>query len=122
MSRFFTGLILGFLLGAVAVGYNPGLAERMHAVLAGVTATILRGTEETAEAVGEAAKEAADEAEQAADEPDVDAEPTAPEAAEETRQAAEEAAEETAEAGREAAEEVEREAEGLDERPATDRQ
>lgn len=100
MGRFLVGLIIGAIVGVLAVGYNPEWADRLHEALTDATAAVMRGTEEAAETVGEAANEAADEAEQAAGDREAEAERTTGEPAEE----------------------VEREAQGSDEPPAADPQ
>ena len=68
MGKFIVGLIIGVLIGVAVVSYNPGLADRMQAVVEDTTGIVLRGTEEAAESVGDAARDAADEAGDAANE------------------------------------------------------
>ena len=72
MGKFLLGLIIGVIVGALAITYNPDLPERIRTALAEVTALVMRGTERAAEAVGEAADEVADEAREAVDEPVVE--------------------------------------------------
>jgi len=66
MGKFILGLIIGVLIGMAVVSYNPGLADRMQALVEDTTGIVLRGTEEAAESVGDAARDAADRAGDAA--------------------------------------------------------
>jgi hypothetical protein len=66
MGKFLLGLILGVVVGVLAMSYNPNLPEEVRAGLAEVTALVMRGTERAAETVGGAANEAAEEAGEAA--------------------------------------------------------
>lgn len=65
MGKFLLGLVIGVVVGALAMTYNPDLPERIRAAVAQATALVMRGTERAAEAVGEAADEVADEAREA---------------------------------------------------------
>jgi len=65
MGKFLFGLIIGLVVGVLAMAYNPNLPEEVRATLANVTGLVLRGTEEAAEGVGKAADEVADEARKA---------------------------------------------------------
>jgi hypothetical protein len=66
MGKFLLGLIIGVVVGVLAMAYNPNLPEEVRAGLVEVTALVMRGTERAAEAVGGAADEAAEEAGEAA--------------------------------------------------------
>ena len=66
MGKFLLGLIIGVVVGVLAMAYNPNLPERVRTGLVEVTALVMRGTERVAEAVGGVADEAADEAGEAA--------------------------------------------------------
>ena len=66
MGRFLVGLIVGVVLGILAMTVNPNLPQELRVVLANATALVMRGAGEAADKVGEAADEVADEAEQAA--------------------------------------------------------
>jgi hypothetical protein len=66
MAKFLIGLILGVLIGALAVGYQPTLPDRVRTGLANVTTLIARGTERAAESINRAAGRVADRAERAA--------------------------------------------------------
>jgi hypothetical protein len=65
MGKFLFGLIIGLVVGVLAMAYNPNLPEEVRTTLANVTGLVLRGTEEAAEGVGKAADEVADEARKA---------------------------------------------------------
>lgn len=65
MGRFVLGLILGMIIGILAMTINPNLPRDLRLALADVTALVMRSAEEAAEAVGDAADEVAREAEQA---------------------------------------------------------
>ena len=62
MGKFLLGLVIGVIVGVLAMTYNPNLTEEIRAGLVEVTALVMRGTERAADAVGEAADEVADEA------------------------------------------------------------
>jgi hypothetical protein len=66
MGKFVFGLIVGLIVGVLAMAYNPNLPEEVRAGLTEVTALVMRGTERAAEAVGGAADEAAEQAGEAA--------------------------------------------------------
>jgi hypothetical protein len=66
MGKFLLGLIIGVVVGVLAMAYNPNLPERVRTGLVEVTALVMRGTERVAETVGGVADEAADEAGEAA--------------------------------------------------------
>jgi gas vesicle protein len=66
MGKFLLGLVIGVIVGVLAMAYNPNLPEEVRTGLAEVTALVMRGTERVAETVGGAADEAADEAGEAA--------------------------------------------------------
>lgn len=74
MGKFIFGLIIGIFVGMAVVSYNPDLADRMQAAVEDTTGLVLRGTEEAAESVGEAAREAGGEVEQPTGEPAGEAE------------------------------------------------
>jgi hypothetical protein len=86
MGKFVLGLILGLVMGVLAMAYNPNLPQEVRAGLTEMTALVMRGTERAAEAVGIAADEAAEQAGEAAREveggatrdPDAAVEPPAP--------------------------------------------
>jgi hypothetical protein len=67
MGKFLLGLIIGLVVGVLVVAYNPNLPDEVRATLASLTGLVLRGTEEAAEGIGEAADEVADEAREATD-------------------------------------------------------
>ncbi|HZA66775.1 MAG TPA: hypothetical protein VE592_07485 [Geminicoccaceae bacterium] len=62
MGKFLLGLVVGLVVGVLAMAYNPGLTEDVRAALVSVSSLVLRGTEEAAEQVKETADEAAKEA------------------------------------------------------------
>lgn len=66
MGKFLLGLVIGLVVGVLAVAYNPNLPQEVRTALAEVTALVMRGTERAAEMVGGVADEAADEAGEAA--------------------------------------------------------
>ncbi len=73
MVRFILGLIMGFLIGVVVMVYNPEFAARVDDAVTETTETVLRGTEEAADAVGDAARRADPEPERPPAEPDATA-------------------------------------------------
>jgi hypothetical protein len=82
MVKFVLGLLVGLVVGVLAMASNPDLLEETRAGLAHVSGLVLRGTEQAAEKVGEVAGEVAEEAREAAgegivDAPSADAEPAA---------------------------------------------
>jgi hypothetical protein len=66
MGKFLLGLVLGVVVGVLAMAYNPNLPQEVRTGLVEVTALVMRGTERVAETVGGLADEAADEAGEAA--------------------------------------------------------
>jgi hypothetical protein len=66
MGKFVLGLIIGLIVGVLAMAYNPDLPQEVRAGLTEITALVMRGTERAAEAVGGAADEAAEQAGEAA--------------------------------------------------------
>jgi hypothetical protein len=66
MGKFLLGVIIGVVVGVLAMTYNPNLPEEVRTGLVEVTALVMRGTERVAETVGGVADEAADEAGEAA--------------------------------------------------------
>ena len=66
MGKFLLGLVVGVVVGVLAMAYNPNLPEEVRTGLVEVTALVMRGPERAAEAVGGAADEAAEEAGEAA--------------------------------------------------------
>ena len=66
MGKFVLGLIIGVIVGVLAMAYNPNLPQEVRTGLAELTALVMRGTERAAETVGGVADEAADEAGEAA--------------------------------------------------------
>jgi hypothetical protein len=81
MGKFLLGLIIGLVVGVLVVAYNPNLPDEVRATLANLTGLVLRGTEEAAQGIGEAADEVADEARQATDRETGDAVDAPPEPA-----------------------------------------
>ena len=65
MGKFIVGLVIGVVVGVLAVTYNPNLVEEVRTTLANLTGLVMRGTERAAEGIGEAADEVADEARRA---------------------------------------------------------
>jgi hypothetical protein len=65
MGKFLLGLIIGLVVGVLAIAYNPNLREEVRTTLANLTGLVMRGTEEAAEGVGRAADDVADEAREA---------------------------------------------------------
>jgi hypothetical protein len=65
MGKFVLGLVAGLIVGVLAMASNPDLPEDVRTALARVTGLVLRGTEEAAESIGEAADDVADEAREA---------------------------------------------------------
>ena len=82
MAKFVLGLVVGLVVGVLAMAYNPDLLEDTQTALERVTGLVLRGTEEAAEKIGEAADEVAEEAREAAGEGVVRELPQSPEAVE----------------------------------------
>jgi hypothetical protein len=66
MGRFLLGLIIGLVVGVLAMTYNPNLPQEVRTGLTELAAVVMRGTERVAEAVGGAADEAAEQAGEAA--------------------------------------------------------
>ena len=66
MGKFLLGLIIGLIVGVLAMAYNPNLPQEVRAGLTELTALVMRGTERVADAVGGAADEAAEQAGEAA--------------------------------------------------------
>jgi hypothetical protein len=66
MGKFLLGLVIGVVVGVLAMAYNPNLPQEVRTGLVEVTALVMRGTEKVAETVGGVADEAADEAGEAA--------------------------------------------------------
>ncbi len=66
MGKFLLGLVIGVVVGVLAMAYNPNLPQEVRTGLVEVTALVMRGTERVAETVGGAADEAAEEAGEAA--------------------------------------------------------
>jgi hypothetical protein len=66
MGKFLLGLVIGVVVGVLAMAYNPNLPQEVRTGLAEVSALVMRGTERVAETVGGVADEAADEAGEAA--------------------------------------------------------
>ena len=66
MGKFVLGLIIGLIVGVLAMAYNPNLPQDVRAGLTELTALVMRGTERAADAVGGAADEAAEQAGEAA--------------------------------------------------------
>ena len=67
MGRFLLGLIVGAILGILAMSVNPDLPQQLRVTLANLTGLVMRGAEQAADKVGDAADEAADEVEQRTD-------------------------------------------------------
>jgi hypothetical protein len=65
MGKFLSGLIIGVVVGVLAMAYNPNLPREVRTTLANLTGLVMRGTEEAAEGIGKAADEVADEARKA---------------------------------------------------------
>lgn len=82
MAKFVLGLLVGLVVAVLAMAYNPDLLEDTQTALKRVTGLVLRGTQEAAEKIGEAADEVAEEAKDAADEDVVRELPQSPEAVE----------------------------------------
>jgi gas vesicle protein len=79
MGKFVFGLIIGVVVGVVAMSTNPNLAEELRVSLANLTAQVMRSAGQTADELGNAAEDAADEpAPPAATEPPAETAPTAP--------------------------------------------
>ena len=66
MGKFLLGLIIGVVVGVLAMAYNPDLPEKVRAGLVEMTALVMRGTQRVADTVGGVADKAADEAGEAA--------------------------------------------------------
>lgn len=69
MGKFITGLIIGVIVGILAVTANPNLPQELRVSLASLTALVMRRAEETAEELGDAAEDLADGAGETADVP-----------------------------------------------------
>jgi hypothetical protein len=63
MGKFLLGLVIGLIVGVLAVTFSPSLAEDVRTGLASLAGLVIRGVEEAAEGLGKAA----DEAREAAD-------------------------------------------------------
>ena len=63
MARFLLGLVLGVFLGALAVSYDPSLADRARGAFANLTALVASGAEKAAQSVDRGAGKLADQAE-----------------------------------------------------------
>jgi type II secretory pathway pseudopilin PulG len=66
MGKFLLGLVIGLIVGVLAVTFSPSLAEDVRTGLASLAGLVMRGVEEAAEGVGQAADEVVDEAREAA--------------------------------------------------------
>jgi hypothetical protein len=77
MGKFLLGLVIGVVVGVLAMAYNPNLPVDVRAGLANLTAVVMRGTERAADAVSGAADKTAEEAGEAAREAEREA-PRAP--------------------------------------------
>jgi gas vesicle protein len=60
MGKFVVGLIIGVVVGILAMTVNPNLPEELRVSLASLTALVMRSAEETAEELGDAAEDLAD--------------------------------------------------------------
>jgi gas vesicle protein len=67
MGKFIIGLIVGIVVGVLAMTANPNLPEELRASLANLTAQVMRTAGDTAEDLGNAAEDAADDAGRAVD-------------------------------------------------------
>jgi gas vesicle protein len=67
MGKFLVGLIIGVVVGILAMTANPNLPQELRVNLAGLTALVMRNAQETAEHVGNAAEELAKKDGRAAD-------------------------------------------------------
>jgi gas vesicle protein len=67
MGKFLIGVIVGAFLGILALTVSPNLPQELRVALASLTSMVMRGAEEAAESVGDAADELADEAGRATD-------------------------------------------------------
>ena len=65
MVRFLLGLILGIFVGALAVSYNPNLADEARAAFNNLTALVATGAQKATESVNRGAGKLADQAERA---------------------------------------------------------
>lgn len=65
MARFLLGLILGIFVGALAVSYNPDLADQARGAFHNLTAVVATGAQKAAESVDRGAGKLADQAERA---------------------------------------------------------
>jgi gas vesicle protein len=59
MGKFIIGLIVGIVVGVLAMTANPNLPEELRASLANLTAQVMRTAGDTAEDLGNAAEDAA---------------------------------------------------------------
>lgn len=66
MGKFLLGLIIGLIVGVLAMAYNPDMPQEVRSGLDEATALVMRGTERVADTVGELAGETAEEAGEAA--------------------------------------------------------
>jgi hypothetical protein len=60
MGKFVVGLIIGVVVGILAVTANPNLPQELRVSLASLTALVMRSAEETADELGDAAEDLAD--------------------------------------------------------------
>jgi hypothetical protein len=74
MGKFLLGLIVGIVVGVLAMTVNPNLPEELRAL----TVQVMRGAGEAADELGNAAEDLADEAEQPEAEPPAATPPAQP--------------------------------------------
>ena len=63
MGKFVVGLIIGIVVGVMAMTLDPDLPRELRVRLADMTAQVMRGVGETAEQLGRAAEDLTDDAE-----------------------------------------------------------
>ena len=75
MGKFIVGLIVGLVIGVMAMTANPDLPQELRVWAANLTAQVMRTAGETAEAIGDAAEEVTEGVEPPADEAAATTEP-----------------------------------------------
>jgi hypothetical protein len=78
MGKFLLGLIIGLIVGILAMTVNPNLPQELRASLASLTAQVMRSAGETADDLGNAAEDLADEGERPDAKPPAATAPAAP--------------------------------------------
>jgi len=78
MGKFILGLIVGLVVGVMAMAANPDLPQELRVWAANLTAQVMRTAGETAEEIGDAAEEVTEGVEPPADAAPAATEPATP--------------------------------------------